>query len=115
MDITEFNNVLGVTEISEETAAFMMKTFHKLKMDNQDKAIIDASNYDKNGQGDEMVLPIIGSEFTGLDRSEKQLLELISSLIKIHYTQMRGNIKIVIYKDFRNVISIASLQKDTEK
>lgn len=71
--------------------------------------------YDKNGQGYEMVLPIMGSGFTRLDRSEKQLLELISSLIKIHYTQMRGNIKIVIYKDLRNVISIANLQKDTEK
>lgn len=43
-DVTEFNDALGEAEISEETAANMMKTFHKLKIDNQDKAIIEASN-----------------------------------------------------------------------
>ena len=43
-DVTEFNDVLGETEISEKTAANMKKTFHKLKIANQDKAIIEASN-----------------------------------------------------------------------
>lgn len=65
--------------------------------------------YDRHGQGDTMAIPIIGSGFARLDRSEKELLELMISLIKIYQTDMRGNIRIIVHSKLRTVLSIADL------
>lgn len=65
--------------------------------------------YDMHGQGNNMVIPIIGSGFARLDRSEKELLDLMISLIKIHQTDMRGNIKIIVHNKLRSLVPIADL------
>lgn len=65
--------------------------------------------FDRKGQGRDMLMPIIGAGFSRLDRGEEELLELMISVIKIHQTEMRGNIKIVVHKDLKSTLSIADL------
>ena len=67
------------------------------------------SHFDQRGQGNDMVMPIIGGGFSRLDRSEEELLVFMIQLIKIRQNEMRGNIKIIVHESLKSVLSIADL------
>ena len=67
------------------------------------------SYFDQRGQGNDMAMPIMGSGFSRLDRSEEELLIFMIQLIKIRQNKMRGNIKIIVHESLKSVLSIADL------
>ncbi len=65
--------------------------------------------FDKKGQGYDMAMPIMGAGLARLNKGEKELLDLIITLIKIHQNEMRGSIKVIVHKELKSKLSIAGL------
>ena len=67
------------------------------------------SYFDQRGQGNDMEMPIMGSGFSHLDRSEEGLLAFMVQMIKMRQNAMKVNIKIIVHESLKLVLSIVDL------
>ena len=62
--------------------------------------------YDRNCQGGDLYIPLMGTGFSRHDFSEEEVLRVIRATVEQNLEYVRGNIHIVVYKKSRNTVSI---------
>lgn len=65
-------------------------------------------NISSNSEQYPFILPVIGSGLSNTGLSEQNLLEYILKLLKLHQNDFNCDIHVVVYKDKRKEVSIAS-------
>lgn len=68
------------------------------------KSLIDF--YDEHGQGYELMVPLMGTNFSRTGLTHEDSLKIISSLFQIYKNKIHGEVSIVICKEDRNKVSI---------
>ncbi len=68
------------------------------------KSLIDF--YDEHGQGYELVVPLMGTNFSRTGLTHVESLMIISAMFKIYKNKLHGDISIVIHKEDRDKVTI---------
>lgn len=68
------------------------------------KCLIDF--YDEHGQGYELVVPLMGTNFSRTGLTHEDSLKIISAMFQIYKNKIHGDVSIVIYKADRDKVTI---------
>lgn len=64
------------------------------------------SFYNKNGQGYELFVPLMGTNLSRIDLSHEEALDILESSFKLYSDKMHGKISIIIYNKEKNKVAI---------
>lgn len=67
------------------------------------------SFYNKNGQGFEMFLPLMGTNLSRVGLSHEEALNKITTLFKLYSDQVHGEINIIVYENDKDKVSILNI------
>ena len=82
-------------------------TAHDVSIDDYElviKALLDF--YEHRGQGYELVIPLMGTNFANTGLNHEDALRTITSIFRLHRNKIRGDINIVIYNGDKDKVSI---------
>lgn len=62
--------------------------------------------YDQHGQGHELVIPLMGTNFSRAGLTHNDSLRIIASKFQLYGDRIHGNVSIIIYKDDKDKVTI---------
>ncbi len=61
---------------------------------------------DQHGQGHELVIPLMGTNFSRVGLTKNDSLRIIASMIQLYGDRIHGNVSIIIYKGDKDKVTI---------
>lgn len=92
--------LLALTDLDENNNAHV-------SIENLEKAIKSLIDfYDEHGQGYELVVPLMGTNFSRTGLTHEDSLKIISAMFQIYKNKIHGDVSIVIHKADRDKVTI---------
>lgn len=92
--------LLAVSEFDENNNAHSSKEFLV-------KSLVSLLEfYNKNCQGNDLYIPLIGTSLSRIELSDEQSLQIIRATIEQNLNYVHGNVNIVVYEKNRSSVSI---------
>lgn len=92
--------LLALTDFDENNNAYVSIE----KLEKVIKCLIDF--YDQHGQGHELVVPLMGTNFARAGLTSEDCLKIIAAKFQLYKNRIRGDVSIVIRKEDRDRVTI---------